>query len=131
MFDAGLACAGRMLESMNDKHETSDSSGAPYDDAAENYFRGRSGWRSARSENRTDLYFDQWTLTETDRFPWRSPTIVQCVGGGQFQLVWADVPFEPLPGSHIFANLADLMRAIESIEEWVSLDGDEPPHFAT
>jgi len=108
-----------------------DETAAPYDDAAESFFRGRSGWRSARSENRTDLYFDQWTLTETDRFPWRSPTIVQCIGGGEFQVVWAGVPFEPPFGSHTFANLADLMSAIGSIEEWVSLDGDEPPQFTT
>jgi hypothetical protein len=116
---------------MNNDDATFEDSGAPYDDVAESYFRGRSGWRSARSENRTDLYFDEWTLTETDRFPWRSPTIVQCVGGGEFQVVWAGVPLEPPFGSHTFANLADLMSAIESIEEWVSLDGDEPPQFTT
>lgn len=120
-----------MLESMNDKNQTSESYGAPYDDAAESFFLGRSGWRSARSENWTGLYFDQWTLIETDRFPWHSPTIVQCVGGGEFQVVWAGVPFEPPFGSRAFANLADLMSAIESIEEWVSLDGDEPPQFTT
>ena len=116
---------------MNNEDETFNDSEAPYDDAAESFFRGRNGWRSARSENRTDRYFDQWTLTETDRFPWRSPTVVQCIGDGQFEVLWADVPFEPSFGSHTFANLADLMSAIESIEEWVSLDGDEPPHFNT
>jgi hypothetical protein len=116
---------------MIDDNATQESSDAPYDDAAESFFLGRRGWRSARSENRTDLYFDQWTLTGTDRFPWRSPTIVQCVGAGEFQVVWAGVPFEPPFGLHTFANLADLMSAIESVEEWVSLDGDEPPRFTT
>jgi hypothetical protein len=116
---------------MNNEDLSFEDFGAPYDDAAEGYFRGRPGWRSARSENRTDLYFDQWTLTETDRFPWHRPTIVQCVGGGDFEVVWAGVPFEPPFGLHTFANLADLLSAINSIEGWVSLDGDEPPQFTT
>ena len=109
--------------------DTFSGSVAPYDDVAAIFFEGRSGWRSARSENRSDLYFDQWTWTETEQFPWRGPTLVQCIGDGQFQVVWADVPFEPSAGSHTFANRADLIHAIEAIEKWEGLAGDAPPQF--
>jgi hypothetical protein len=118
------------LLSMNDADTAMDDSGAPYDDVAEAHFRERLGWRSARSEGRSDLYFDQWTWTETERPPWRSPTLVQCVGDGRYQVVWADVPFEPSAEPHTFHNWSDLMRAIGLIEKWEGLAGDAPPQLS-
>jgi hypothetical protein len=114
---------------MNDADIPLDDSGAPYDDVAERCFRERPGWRSARTEGRSDLYFDQWTWTKTERFPWRSPTVVQCIGHGQYEVLWAVVPFEPRASSHTFINLADLWRAIDPIEKWEGLAGDAPPQF--
>lgn len=104
-----------------------DETVAPYDDETDAFFANRRGWRSASSENRTDLYFDQWTWTSTETFPWDSPTVVQCLGGGSYQVIWAVLHFVPVSRTHFFEHRRDLLRAVEAIERWEGLVGDEPP----